>query len=324
MPQRVAVIAGGLSFEREVSLRSGQRVADALTRAGHDVRLLDLDDGLVRTLAASPVDVAYLCLHGKAGEDGTVQGLLDLLGIPYTGPDAVASAMAWDKGVFKGMLRRAGIPTPAWVALSSIAVREMGAAGALDRVVEQLGVPLVAKPAQGGASLGVRYVDEPSSLPAALMAAFSYHDVVLLERFVDGTEVAVSIVGDEPLAPVEIHPKEGAYDFAARYTYGATELFAPARLDQAVRDRCRDVALAAYDLAGCRHVTRADLIVDAEGTPWLLELDTSPGMTETSLLPVAADADGWPFDALCGRVLDLALATTAPRVSLEEDTRALR
>jgi D-alanine-D-alanine ligase len=305
---RIAVLAGGLSLEREVSLRSGQRVADALVERGHEVARLDLDDHLVPRLADGAFDVAYLALHGKAGEDGTIQSLLELLGVRYTGPDAVASALAWDKTIAKGVFRRAGIPTPDWTALSSSAVRDMGAARALDRLAAQLGAPLIVKPAQGGASLGVRYVSSDAELAPALVASFSYHEVVLVERFVSGMEVAVSVIDGEPLPPVEVHPRVGTYDFAARYTAGATEFFAPARLAPDVLAACHETAVRAYAVAGCRHLTRADLIVDDDGVPWLLELDTCPGMTETSLLPIAAAAAGWSFADICERVVALALA----------------
>ena len=307
-PVNVAVLAGGLSLERDVSLRSGRRVADALADQGHHVTRLDLDDDLVTALAKGDFDVAYLALHGKAGEDGSIQSLLELLGVPYTGPDAVSSLLAWDKAVAKGLLRRAGLPTPDWMTLSSDAIRDMGAAGALDRVVERLGSPVVVKPAQGGAALGVRLVNSTAEMAPALMAAFSYHDVVLLERFVEGPEVAVSLVAGEALPPVEIVPKTGRYDFTARYTHGATEYFAPARLEKPVLDRCFDVALRAWELLGCRDVSRADFMIGEDGTPWLLEFDTCPGMTETSLLPTAASAAGLSFAAVCERVLQSALS----------------
>lgn len=303
---RAAVLAGGLSLEREVSLRSGRRVEEALSDLGLEVATLDLDDRLVPGLADGGYDVAYLALHGKAGEDGTVQGLLELLGIPYTGPDAIASALAWDKATMKGLLRRSDLHTPEWVAVSAEAIRDMGAASALDRVARRLGSPLVVKPAEGGAAMGVRYVESPDELAHALVASYSYHDTVLIERYVAGTEVAVSVVGGHPLPPVEVHPKAGHYDFAARYTHGATEFYAPARLESRVVSRCSEVALAAYELAGCRHVSRVDLIVDDAGTPWVLELDTCPGMTETSLLPMAASAEGWDFTELCSRVVGYA------------------
>ncbi|MEX0660063.1 MAG: D-alanine--D-alanine ligase [Egibacteraceae bacterium] len=310
---RVAVLAGGLSLEREVSLRSGRRVAEALADRGHHVTRLDLDEGLVDRLLEADVDVCYLALHGKAGEDGTIQGLLELLDLPYTGPDTIASAIAWDKGVCKGLLTRASIPTPDWVAVSADAIQDMGAARALGRVAERLGDDLVVKPSQGGASMGVRRVEAGGDLAAALVTAFSYHEVVLIERFVAGAEVAVSVVDGEPLPAVEIVPRAGTYDFAARYTHGATEFFAPARLDEPVLQRCREVAVAAYEMVGCRHVSRADMIVDEAGQPWLLELDTCPGMTETSLLPMAAQAGGWDFAALCERIIRLVAQPTAPQ-----------
>lgn len=303
MTLRVVILCGGLSLEREVSLRSGRRVMEALADRGHQATLLDLDSELVPSLAKGGFDAAFLTLHGKAGEDGTIQGLLELLGLPYTGPDAVASAIAWDKAVFKGMLRRRGLSTPGWVAVSSDAIRTMGAGQALDRIGASLGGPFVVKPAQGGASMGVRFVPDEAGLAQALVASFSYHDVVLVERFIAGAEVAVSIVDEQPLPPVEIVPKSGSYDFAARYTAGATEFFAPARLDTETLTRCTDLAMAAYELAGCRQVTRADMIVDADGQPWLLELDTCPGMTETSLLPMAAQAAGMQFSELCERLV---------------------
>jgi D-alanine-D-alanine ligase len=306
MTSTIAVLAGGLSLERDVSLRSGTRVAEALQDAGHHVTRLDLDDGLVPALAEGAFDVAFLALHGKAGEDGTIQNLLTLLEVPYTGPDAIASALAWDKAVSKGLWSRDGLPTPDWIAVSSDAIRDMGAARALDRIVERLGLPLVVKPSQGGASMGVRIVTEAAELASALIASFSYHDVVLVEQHITGPEIAVSIVGDQALPAVEIAPKEGAYDFSARYTAGATEFFAPARLDDAVLEECNRVALRAYELLGCRHVTRADMIVSPQGRPYLLELDTCPGLTETSLLPLAAQAAGWDFTDLCERLVALA------------------
>jgi D-alanine-D-alanine ligase len=306
VPHKVVVLAGGLSLERDVSLRSGRRVADELSDRGYDVTRLDLDDALVPSLAQGNFDVAFLTLHGKAGEDGTIQNLLELLELPYTGPDAIASALAWDKSVSKGLWTREGLPTPDWIAVSSDAIRDMGAARALDRIVERLGTPLVVKPSQGGASMGVRIITEPGELAAGLIASFSYHDVVLVEQFIAGAEIAVSIIDGSPLPAVEIAPKEGAYDFSARYTAGSTEFFAPARLEQDVLDEAARVALRAYEIAGCRHVTRADMIVDASGRPYLLELDTCPGMTETSLLPIAAQAEGWDFGELCERLVQLA------------------
>lgn len=303
----IAVLAGGLSLEREVSLRSGRRVSEALGDAGHRVATLDLDAQLVTALVDGAFDAIFLALHGRAGEDGTVQSLLSLLGIPYTGAGPTGSSLAWDKAVTKGLWRRAGLSTAPWIAMSSDAIRGMGAAHAFDQVVEGIGLPLVVKPAQGGGAMGVRTVDSAADLGPALVAALSYHDVVVIEAHIAGTEVAVSLVDDHVLPVVEIVATRGPYDFATRYSHGAADFYAPARLDDAVRRRCQEAARAAVDVLGARHVARTDMIVDTDGTPWLLETDTCPGLTETSLLPMAAHAEGWTFAELCQRILTRAL-----------------
>ena len=313
MTTNVAVLSGGISLEREVSLRSGSRVADALSDRGHQVTPLDVDAQLVRTLEQGGFDVAFLALHGSAGEDGTVQSLLELVGLPYTGPDVLASSLAWNKPIAQGLYARAGLAVPPHVTLTQQAFREMGAAAALDHVAEVLGSPLVVKPATGGSSLGLTIVDDPTRLSQAIVGAFSYAPAVLVERFVAGTEIAVAVLDGEALPPVEIHPKEGAYDFAARYTPGATEFHAPARVDDEVRAACEATAVGAYRAIGARHVSRADLIVDAAGIPWLLELDTCPGLTDTSLVPLAATAAGLDFADLCERLVSLALASGGAR-----------
>lgn len=299
----VAVLAGGLSLERDVSLRSGQRVAKALSATGYDVTSIDLDERLVDRLTEGGVDVAFLCLHGKAGEDGTIQGLLELADLPYTGPGPAASALAWDKAVAKALWQRAGVPTPPWMVLSSHAVRDMGAARMLDRVIDRLGLPLIVKPAQGGASMGVKRVEDGSDLPAALITALSYSDVALIERCVIGREIAVTAIDDELLPAVEIEPVEGPYDYSARYTHGATRFHAPARLDEAALAATSQAVRAATEALGTRHLVRADLMVDEAGDPWVLELDTCPGMTETSLVPMAAEAAGMDFNELCVRLV---------------------
>lgn len=303
----IAVLCGGISLEREVSLRSGGRVADALGDRGYQVSRVDVDAELVHTLEEGGFDACYLALHGSAGEDGTVQSLLELLELPYTGPDVLASSIAWNKPIAQGLYARSGLAVPDRVSLSQQAFREMGASAAVDRIAEALGSPVVVKPATGGSSLGLTIVPDPGQLSQAIVGAFSYADTVLLERFIEGTEVAVAVLDGQALPPVEIQPKDGAYDFAARYTAGATEFHAPARLDPAVREACEATAVAAYDAIGARHLSRADLIVDAEGTPWLLEIDTCPGMTGTSLVPMAAAAAGIGFEELCERVIQLAL-----------------
>lgn len=305
----VAVLSGGTSLEREVSLRSGARVADALGDRGWQVIRVDVDAQLVPTLTGAGVDAAFLALHGSSGEDGTIQSILEVLGVPYTGPDVLASSLAWDKPIAQGLYRRAGLAVPDGVALSQQAFRELGAAAVVGRLAEELSTPLVVKPANGGSCLGLSVVEEPEELPPAIVGAFSYAERVLIERCVAGTEVAVTVLDGRPLPPVEIQPKEGSYDFAARYTAGATEFHAPARLDEDVQRRAEQVAVTAHEAIGARHVSRADMIVDTAGRPWLLELDTCPGLTETSLLPLAAQAAGLAFADLCERVVELALAT---------------
>ena len=307
-PLSVAVLAGGLSLERDVSIRSGRRVAAALAEHGFVVRRLDLDAGLVTALTEDPPALVFLALHGASGEDGTIQRLLELFDLAYTGSDPLASALAWDKPVCKGLLRRAGLPTPDWATIGSASIRDLGAGVALERIVERLGLPLVVKPSQGGAAMGVRVVHERGDLAAALVAAYSYHDVVLAETLVEGTEVAVSVVGDDVLAPVEIVPRVGRYDFAARYTSGGADLYAPARLPDDVLRACRRVAQQAFDAVGCRHLARVDMIVDTDGHPWILELDTCPGLTETSLLPAAVAASDIPLSAVVAQIARDALA----------------
>ncbi len=304
---RVAVLAGGLSLEREVSLKSGTRVTDALTDRGYPVTRLDVDEDLVARLTGGGFDVAFLALHGAVGEDGTIQSILEVLEVPYTGPDTLASALAWEKPIAKGLYRRAGLATPDHVTLSGQAFRDVGVSAAVDRIADELGLPLVVKPATGGSSLGLTRVADAASLPSAIVGSLSYADAVMIERQIEGVEVAVSVLAGEPLPAVEIRPKEGAYDFSARYTPGATEFHVPARLDGDVAARCAETAVTAYEAIGCRHVSRADLIVDGDGVPWLLELDTCPGLTETSLLPMAAAAADLDFADLAERLVGLAL-----------------
>ena len=306
-PISVAVLCGGIALERDVSLRSGGRVVDALADRGHHVTSVDVDAQLVTTLEHGGFDVAFLALHGSAGEDGTIQSLLELIGMPYTGPDVLASSLAWHKPIAQGLYARHGISVPERVTLSQQAFREMGASAAVDRIVESLGHPLVVKPASGGSSLGLSIVDDPRRVAQAIVGAFSYAETVLIERFVEGVEVAVTVLDGEALPAVEIQPKEGAYDFAARYTAGATEFHVPARLSPDTGRACAEAAVSAYGAIGARHISRADMIVDPSGVPWLLELDTCPGLTSTSLVPLAARAAEIEFAELCEQLVALAL-----------------
>lgn len=305
---RIAVLAGGPSLEREVSLQSGQRVHRALGARGHDAAVVDPSEpGFAERLSGGGFDACYVALHGKHGEDGTVQRLLELLGLPYTGTGPAACARAFDKALAKDALAEAGIATPAWTVLSADGLRDLGAGGVLHLVVERLGIPLVVKPSRGGSALGVRFVDREGDLASALMGALSFDDRVVIEQRIEGKEVAVGFLGEEILPAVEIAPKEGIYDYAARYTTGATEYFVPARLDQNVEVASRDTADQAFRALAVRGVGRADLMVDAHGRPWVLEVNVSPGMTDTSLLPMAAQAAGLSFEDLCDRIIRLSL-----------------
>ena len=235
--QHVLVLAGRLSYERDVSLRSGRRVLDALRSADVDAELRDADATLLPHLAADPPDAVVIALHGATGEDGSLRGVLDLCGVPYVGCDSRASRLAWDKPSAKTVLREAGIPTPDWVALPHDRFSELGAVAVLDRIADRLGLPLMVKPTQGGSGLGAAVVREAAALPAAMVGCFAYDSTALVERYVPGMDVAVSVVdlGDGPqaLPPVEIVPRTGVYDYAARYTAGLTPWHTPARLDPA-------------------------------------------------------------------------------------------
>jgi D-alanine-D-alanine ligase len=311
---RVAVLAGGPSLEREVSLRSGHRVQAGLVTGGHDAVIVDpAETPLVEALTAEHFDACYLALHGKDGEDGTVQRLLDLIGIPYTGTGPFACQIAFDKALSKEVLAAAGVNTPPWATIQSAALRDLGGGAALDRLVERLGLPLVVKPSRAGSAMGLKFVEEEKEFPSAVMGALSFSDAVIVERRVTGTEVAAGLLGDPPevLPLVEVVPRTGVYDYAARYTPGATEYFAPARLPEDAGALARDEAARAFAAVGLRDVARADLIIDAQGRAWLLEVNVSPGMTETSLLPMAARAAGLSLEDLCQRVLELAAARAA-------------
>jgi D-alanine-D-alanine ligase len=305
-PRRVAVLKGGRSMEREVSLRSGANVEAALRRLGHEVIPVDADPSLVRTLRAERPDVVFVAMHGKGGEDGTVQELLEILDIPYTGSGVQACARAMDKVMAKAVFANAGIATPPAFAFGESAFRELGAADALTEIETRLGLPLVVKPAKQGSALGITVAREPSDVPRALMTALSFDDHVLLERFVRGREIAVTVLGtDDPeaLPAVEAVLSGDFYDFEARYTPGMTELVAPADLRPELADEVAQTALACYAALGCRGFGRVDMIVDADERVWVLEINPIPGMTDTSLLPKAATAAGLSFDEVIERVL---------------------
>lgn len=309
---KVAVLKGGRSLERGVSLRSGARVEDALERLGHEVLALDVGGDLVERLNLERPDVAFVAMHGMGGEDGTVQELLEILDIPFTGPGVAACALCTDKVLAKHAMREAGVPTPDFLGFNQTAFRDLGAADALGQLEQRLGFPLVVKPSRGGSSLGVKFAGSAAEVPQALVSAFSYDDRVVLERFVDGRELAVSVLGEEALPVVEAIPADGdRYDFEARYEIGRTSFVCPAELTGAERKAVTEAALATYRALGCSGFARIDLILDEDG-PQVLEANGIPGLTDTSLLPQAAEAAGLSFEQLVERILGLALDAAAP------------
>ena len=304
---KVAVLKGGSSLERGVSLRSAARVEDALGALGHEAVPIDVGADLVARLREERPEVAFVALHGPGGEDGTVQELLEILEIPYTGPGVAACALCMDKVAAKHELRAAGVPTPDWFAFNATAFRELGAADTLEEIERRLGFPLVVKPASQGSSLGVEFAAARDEVAAALLAAFSYDDRVLLERYVDGRELAVGVLGTEPLPVVEAIPREGdRYDFDARYEIGRTDYTCPADLPATEAQEVASVAARAYEVLGCSGFSRVDLILGADG-PRVLEVNAIPGLTDTSLFPMAAEAAGLAFEQLVDRLIILAL-----------------
>jgi D-alanine-D-alanine ligase len=314
--KRVAVLKGGRSLEHGVSLRSGAQVEDALQRLGHDAVAIDAGSELVAKLRAAEPDAVFVAMHGGDGEDGTVQELLEAIGVPYTGSGPAACIQCSDKVLAKHLMRAAGIPTPDFHAFSEASFKQLGGAATLGEVGDRLGFPLVVKPACQGSALGVKFARSAADVPGALVAAFSYDRKVLIERYVQGRDLAVSVLdataaGDgtkgppTPLPVVEAVPREeDFYDFEARYEIGRTTFVCPAELSSETTARAQELALETYRLLGCHGYARVDLMLDeASGELAVLETNVVPGLTATSLLPQAADAASIGLDELVGRIL---------------------
>ena len=327
---KVAVLMGGRSSEREISLRTGQGVAQALRNLGHDVTSVDAADGAVLTagqeestarpraaVLALPVsgmlaavqspavtgaDVVFIALHGTYGEDGTIQAALELAGKTYTGSGVLASAIAMDKAMSKRVFEREAIPTPHWVVLES------GVPGSNVDTSLLGGYPLVVKPNAEGSTVGLTIVKHPSELNAALEKAGRHDSQILIEQYIEGREVTVAVVGEEAYPVVEIEPKSGFYDYEAKYTKGMTTYTCPAELEKEEARLLRELAVECAGALGCRGVVRVDFRIDEDGEPWVLEVNTVPGMTPTSLVPMAAKAKGLSYDQLVGRIVDMAVA----------------
>jgi D-alanine-D-alanine ligase len=315
----VVVLAGGLSHERDVSLRSGRRAAEALRAAGVEVAERDVDGTLLAAFTAEPPACVVPMLHGESGEDGAIREVLDLLGVPYVGAGPAACRTAFDKPVAKTLVAGVGISTPESVVLPHETFRELGAPDVMAAAVARLGLPLVVKPARGGSALGCTLVSDEADLPDAMVDAFAYGPVALIERFVTGTEVAVPVLDDgtgpRALPVVAIRADGGIYDYTARYTAGSTEFTVPAPLPADVLAECARVAVAAHEVLGLRELSRSYLIVRDDGTVSFLEVNVAPGFTETSLVPISVDAAGLDL----GEVL-----ASLVRAASARDVRAVR
>ena len=309
--RKIGVLLGGLSSEREVSLRTGEAVLAALRDRGHDAVPIYVDRDVDVALRQEQIEVAFIALHGRWGEDGCIQGLLEMLGIPYTGSDVLASALAMHKGKAKELFRLHNLPTPAYYTLTGAAITGAGASGDdLAALHGDFGFPCVVKPIREGSSVGVTICREPGELGAAVERALCFDSEILVERFISGKEISVAVLEDRALGAVEIAPRDGFYDYANKYTRGATDYFVPPRVSP---ERYRGIlaqALRAHLALGCRGATRVDMMVSDAGNEFVLEVNTLPGLTPTSLLPKIADAAGISFGELCEMMLSGASLAT--------------
>jgi len=305
--KKIGVLMGGPSTEREVSLNTGRAVLEALREKGYNAVGIDFEPRrFVEQLREANIDIVFNALHGRYGEDGALQGALDMLGIPYTGSGLLASAIAMDKAVSKRLFQAAGIATPRSV------IFEKGQKGPnlIDEIKTKFTLPVVVKPATQGSSIGVSIVNQEQDLPSTIDEAFQYSDQILVEEYIRGKEVTVAIMGGNPpqaLPIIQIVPHSGRYDYHSKYTKGATEYLVPAPLPEAVTANVQALALAAFTLLGCKGVARVDMMLDDNNQPYVLEVNTIPGMTATSLVPKAAAAKGISFPDLCEQILLMAI-----------------
>jgi D-alanine-D-alanine ligase len=300
--KKVGVLMGGMSSEREISLKTGEAIVSSLKRLGYQTVAIDVDQNICQKLLKERVDVAFIALHGRYGEDGAIQGLLEIMNIPYTGSGVAASAMAMDKIVAKSLFKSEGILTPDYIALTEEEVAsfcrslESGESLPFD-------FPVVVKPSSEGSTIGVRIVRDRGDMKEAVEEAKSYSPTIFVEKYVKGAEITVGVIEGETVPTIEIVPRSHFYDYTAKYTKGMTEYRLTTSLDEATDRQVHEIALRAYRVLGCRGAARVDLIVDTDMTPWILEVNTIPGMTETSLLPKAAESVGISFDVLVERML---------------------
>lgn len=303
---RVAVLLGGRSAEREISLKSGEAVYRALCAKGWEAVKIDVGPDVAERLREIHPDVAFIALHGKGGEDGSIQGLLEILGIPYTGPGILPSAVAMDKIATKRMLTAAGLPTPPFITLEG----DNDLAAIAGRVLQEMSLPVVVKAPTQGSSIGMSIVYREEGLVPALAGALRYDPVVLVEKFISGTEVTAAVIGNRRpvvLPLIEIVSAKGVYDYEAKYTPGMSDHIIPPRIDSGLQEKIKAAALATYRLLGCRGFSRVDFIAGEDGVAYVLEVNTIPGLTEVSLFPDAARAAGISFPDLVERLIALAL-----------------
>jgi D-alanine-D-alanine ligase len=303
-----AIVAmGGRSLEREISLRSGHRVERALRSLGYEVHALDVDGGFIDRVIGERPRFVFIAMHGRGGEDGTLQDLLETLAVPYTGSDPLASALCMDKMLFKRMLRLHDVPTPSFHSFNETAFRELGGARTFPKLLDELKLPAVVKPVAQGSAIGIKFVTSAEQIPGAILGAFGYGDRVLVEERIVGREMAVTVMGP-PEAPsalpiVELFTPESFYSYEAHYTIGQLRMEVPAKLSDSVRERVESVALRSYTLMGCRDFARVDLILDEHDVPQVLEINTIPGLTETGITTAAAEAAGMTFAEFVEKII---------------------
>lgn len=296
---KVGVLLGGNSAEREVSLKSGAAVLAALQRQGVDAHAFDPAKRSLGDLAMAEFDRVFIALHGRYGEDGCIQGALELMGLPYTGSGVMASAIGMDKWRTKLLWQAAGLPTPDWALLE--------ADSDFAAIEKQLGLPIFVKPAREGSSIGMSKVKQPGELKAAYEKAAEFDSLVLAEKFVDGGEFTCAILGGQPLPMIHLVPKNEFYDYEAKYLRDDTEYRCPCDLPAEQEKAIQALCLKAFNVVGCQGWGRVDVMLDSKGNPYLLEINTSPGMTDHSLVPMSARVAGIDFDALCLRILEMTL-----------------
>ncbi|PID98389.1 MAG: D-alanine--D-alanine ligase [Actinobacteria bacterium] len=308
---KVLIVAGGLTHERDVSVRSGRRVSTALQQMGHHTYICELGSDLLDTIESFAPDVVWPLVHGSIGEDGSLQALLESINIPFVGTGSLQAMFASNKPTAKGLLASTGMATPGWLSFPQLFFRQLGATQVLSALEGDMVFPVVIKPTEGGSALGTSRAENSDELRAAMVDAFAYGERVMIEQFVSGHEVAVSIVdlGEGPVAlpPVEIVTDTGAYDYDARYTTDTTQYFVPARLDDEVINDVQLTALEVHRILGLRDLSRIDFVVDDEGTCWFIDANVTPGMTDTSLFPQAADAAG-SFASVCSEIASFVAA----------------